>query len=365
MISTYPPTRCGIGRFSRSLVDALYRVEAPFRVDIVRLLRGAPGGDNSYCSVEIDPDSQVSLRVAARFLNQRSLAVIQHEFGIFGRNDGVGVLDLADKLHVPLVSVLHTVLRRPTEDQHKIISSLGERGSLVVLCESARSILADVYNVPPSEVAVIHHGAQWSSRPPNPPPRRRLITWGLLGPGKGLERSIRSMAILKDLGHAPEYLIVGRTHPQVLMRQGPAYRRSLEELVDRLGLDDSVKFVDRYLEDDELEDLAASSDIVVVPYDNSDQVSSGVVTDALGLARPVVATDFPYAHEMLDDGSGLVVAHDPMKMAYAIERLMVDEDLYLQAAGAAQAVSRQVAWDHVARRYARLLTQVSAEFARA
>ncbi len=366
MISTFPPTRCGIGRFSRSLVEALDRFDASLRVDIIRLVRGVPGGDTSNrCSMEIDPDSQVSLRAAARFLNQRSVAVIQHEFGIFGREDGIGILDLVGRLEVPVVAVLHTVVGRPSDAQHRIITTLGERASLVVLCDTARTILSDVYGIPSSEVAVIPHGTLWSARPPNPGPRRRLITWGLLGPGKGLERSIRSVAILRDLGHRPEYLIVGRTHPEVLKREGFAYRRSLESLVERLDVGDSVRFIDRYLEDADLEDLVASSDIVIVPYDNTEQVSSGVITDALGLGRPVVATDFPYAREMLDDGPGIVVSHDPTIMARAIERLLVDEESYRLAVEAAQAASRHLSWDDVARRYRRLLTGVATEFATA
>jgi glycosyltransferase involved in cell wall biosynthesis len=151
------------------------------------------------------------------------------------------------------------------------------------------------------------------------------------------------------------YQIVGRTHPNVARQQGFEYRRSLQDLVQQLGLGASVEFVDRYVEDDELLGMLAQAHLVVVPYDNSDQVSSGVITDAIGAGRPVVATRFPFASEMLDSGAGLAVAHGVESLAAGIRHFVESPQRYSQAAAAAAAAGRHLSWSSVADQFADLI----------
>jgi glycosyltransferase involved in cell wall biosynthesis len=258
--------------------------------------------------------------------------------------------------------VLHTVLRRPTTSQRRIIEDLGRRGTLVVLSEAARSSLASGYGIPRSTVVVIPHGAHWSAQPPTRGARRELISWGLLGPGKGLERSIRAMPLLRDLDPVPRYRIVGRTHP-ALQERGVDYRHHLEALVLELGVAHMVRFIDHYLPDDELLKMVAGSDIVVVPYDNDEQVSSGVITEAVAAGRAVVATRFPHAVELLERGAGIVVDHDSAAIAHAIRRFLVDPDTYHRAVSAAADLSPTLSWDASAMRYARLIRSLVPEHA--
>ncbi|MEX0864135.1 MAG: glycosyltransferase [Acidimicrobiia bacterium] len=366
MVSTYPPTRCGIGNFTASLVDSLTDVAPGVEVDVVRLVEHrASVASLGTDSIEIDPNSPVSLRAAARFLNRRDLAILQHEYGIYGRDDGMAVLDLLRLIDVPKLAVLHTVLRSPGRRQRQIVEGINRQARLVVISETARQILEGTYGIPAGEVTMIPHGGHWKPQALNDSPRSRLITWGLLGPGKGLERSIESIGHLRDLGFDAQYRILGRTHPEVVRREGHAYRRRLESLVARLGLGQQIEFIDRYLDDWELGRMVASSDVVVVPYDNTEQVSSGVITEALGIGRPVVATRFPYAIEMLSDGAGIVVRHDSLAMAQAIAALLGDDERYLRAARAAARMSGSLSWGAVAERYAGLMQGIAPQLATA
>jgi glycosyltransferase involved in cell wall biosynthesis len=182
-----------------------------------------------------------------------------------------------------------------------------------------------------------------------------VITWGLLGPGKGLEKAIEAVAMLRDLEPRLRYRIVGRTHPVVARREGAAYRRKLEDLVISLRLDDVVEFVDRYLDDDELYRLVADSHAVVTPYETVEQVTSGVLVDAVAAGRPVVATRFPHAVEMLNGGAGLVVEHEPTSLADALRSLLEDDHLYERAVNAAASRSSEISWETGARAYADLV----------
>lgn len=360
VVSTYPPARCGIGRFSASLVDALGVVDPQLGIRVIRLTCGADE-PTSYGPVvmQYDPNSAVGVRAARRHLESCDVAVVQHEFGIFGGSDGESAVDLVEGLSTPTIVVLHTVLAEPTPEQRSIIRALAAESTVVALCGSAEKLLVERYGLHPSGIEVIPHGAHWSPQPVNHQPRRRLITWGLLGPGKGLERAIEAVAMLQDIDPPVTYSIVGRTHPVVAARHGFEYRDLLERRVKELGLTDVVDFVDRYVDDRELFELARRSDVVVVPYDNSEQISSGVITEAVGMARPVVATRFPYSEELLGSGAGVVVDHDPEAIASAVREMVEDPIVYRRAVREATRVSDQLDWRLIARRYSRLIRDLT------
>jgi polysaccharide biosynthesis protein PslF len=250
-----------------------------------------------------------------------------------------------------VIAVLHTVPAEPSPNQLRVLTALASRCRLVTLSQAARRGLHHHRVARPEDVAVIRHGASWDPAPHSPSARNRLITWGLLGPGKGLERAIAALPRLRDLTPRPVYQIVGRTHPNVARAQGFAYRESLESLASDLGVEDMVDFVDRYLSESELQGMVHRSGVVIVPYDNKEQISSGVLTEALAAGRPVVSTRFPYAEEMLGNGAGIVVDHDSEMLAAAIRRLLTEPGLYEACAEAAQAMAGEVAWPTVADQY--------------
>jgi glycosyltransferase involved in cell wall biosynthesis len=367
MVSTFPPTRCGIARFASTFIEAMSSTYPNIRFEVVRLRRW---GEVPFAArpvvMEIDPNIPVSIRAAARRLGRYDVAIVQHEFGIYGEDDGASVVDLVSAIPVPCIVVLHTVIPDPTPRQLDIIKRLGKESSvLVALCQSAADLLEEKYSVPAEKIEVIPHGTNWTPQAPNDPPRRRLITWGLLGPGKGIERALLAVARLKDLDPPVNYRIVGRTHPVVLARSGKSYREMLEGMVRDLELENVVEFVDRYLDEPELMELVRTSDLVVVPYDNHVQVSSGVIADAVGLGRPVVATRFPHAVEMLGDGAGEVVDHDPEALAQAIRRLLEDPNRYVEATKLAAAGSEKLNWVTVAGQYAHLIQDLAPALATA
>lgn len=366
VVSTFPPTRCGIARFASSLTKELTKADSSIDVDVVRLIREAnPRVAHPPVVMEIDPDSRVGVRSAARLLSGYDIALIQHEFGIFGRNDGESVLDLVRQINAPSVVVLHTVLPRPSERQRRITRDLAGEATLVVLCRSAADMLQRSYGIPAERVEVIPHGSSWSPVRPNSGPHRELITWGLLGPGKGIERCLQALTHLRDLDPPVRYQVVGRTHPVVAERMGFSYGAMLEDMARELGVSDMVEFVHRYVDDYDLFRMVAASDVVVAPYDNSEQVSSGVVAEAVGIGRPVVATQFPYSEEMLNTGAGITVSHDPEAMADALRRLLTDENLYGEAAATAASISLGLNWQSAAGRYAELLRNLASSLATA
>jgi glycosyltransferase involved in cell wall biosynthesis len=241
------------------------------------------------------------------------------------------------------------------------IAALAAR--VVVMSATAHARLCSGYDVDPEKVTTIPHGASIPRHAPvRVSGRPTLLTWGLLGPGKGVERVIDAMASLRDLPERPRYLVAGQTHPKVLAADGEAYRLALVEQAERIGLADSVRFDPGYRTVASLNALAQSAAAVVLPYDSTDQVTSGVLVEALASGRPVVATAFPHAVELLATGAGIVVGHDdPGALEAALRRIVTEENLAGSMAAEARRLAPSLAWSVVATQYRNLAERLIGE----
>lgn len=325
MVSTYPPTQCGIATFARSMANSMNRLGQDVR--ILRLSDGGTKATNSL--IAGNHSSSEDVPRSAHLLNGHDVVIMQHEFGIYPGDDGEGVLDLLGEVRVPVVSVLHTVSERPTNRQRRIMQGLlYASNATVVLSNSALESLIRTYDVEMDRTFVIPHGApdiRGSFRPHNVRMRPRVLTWGLLSEGKGIEWGIAALALLRDIDPMPDYYVVGQTHPKVAARDGHRYRHELGEMAHKFGVSDRVHFVDGYLDNNGLTRLITSADMYLLPYDTQEQVTSGVLAEALVAGGPVIATKFPHAIELLGDGTGVLVKHQsPNSIAEAIRMIIRD-----------------------------------------
>lgn len=363
ILSSAPPTPCGIATFSTALGQALTRQGV--NVCLVRVL-DAPEVEMTSpfrVTAELIANDPASIEGTIQALNACDAAVIQHEYGLFGGSDGSDVIRVLDGLFVPVVAVLHTVLPRPTPRQLEVLNAVIRRVDRIVVMTSAAEItLRQINDVGSTMVEVIPHGAAVAvdQAPVCGSPRPVLLTWGLIGPGKGIEWMIDALVRLRDLRPQPHYVIAGRTHPKVLAREGDVYRQSLESRARFNGVERMVTFDNSYRDLDSLGSLIANADVVVLPYDSSDQATSGVLVDAIAAGRPVVATDFPHSRELLATGAGFVVAHrDPDGLARALRRILTDGSLADSMAAEARRLAPSLGWDEVARQYKNLVMRIS------
>ncbi|GIF09990.1 glycosyl transferase family 1 [Actinoplanes teichomyceticus] len=298
---------------------------------------------------------------AAAALNRFDVAIIQHEYGIYPGDAGAEVLPVLRTLQVPSIVVLHTVLANPDQLQRAVLEQIADLADAVVtMTDTARRRLTKNYAVDARKVSVIPHGAASHTGAPRAGRARpHLLTWGLLGPGKGIEWALRCLALLQDRQPAPVYTVAGRTHPKVLEQQGDTYRDSLQALAAQLGVADTVRWLDAYLEPDELSRLIRSADAVLLPYDSTEQVTSGVLIEAVAAGVPVVATEFPHAVELLADGPGLLVPHqDPEAMALALRHVLAEPGRAGRLAGITGGPTLR--WPAVAARYQALAARLLA-----
>jgi polysaccharide biosynthesis protein PslF len=357
-VGTYPPTLCGLATFTASLFGQL-TCGPDVTGQVIRVVdtpQPAVGPEVTGELVADDPSSII--RSAAR-LNEGDVVILQHEYGVFGGADGDQVLPLLDALVVPSIVVLHTVLSAPTRHQKGVLERVvAAADAVVTMTITARDRLVAGYLVDARKVHVIPHGAPasvLSHVPTFRSPEPTILTWGLIGPGKGIEWAISAMASLRDLAPVPRYVVAGQTHPKVLAREGERYRTSLQRQVHDLGLAATVTLDGYYRHTRALAELVASADIVLLPYDSTEQVTSGVLIEAVAARKPVVATRFPHAVELLGDGAGVLVPHrDPDAIADAVRAMFTHRETTAQMARAAAASSADLLWPAVAQRYLEL-----------
>ncbi len=362
-LSTYPPTQCGIATFCDALASQLIADGA--EVGVVRLV-DTPHAAPPPVVMQWATGRPIDAAQAAATLDTYDVAVIQHEYGIYGGADGMDVIEVAARLQVPVVTVLHTVLRTPTPNQHRVLAWLLDYSDAVVtMTTTARDRLIAGWGVDPARISVIPHGAQDNRslvvpaafRAMGRAPARRpvVLTWGLLAQGKGIEWALLALAELRTRIDLPSYRVVGQTHPRVRAAEGEAYRRRLLALTRDLGLTDWVSFDDRYLSGPELREVVRRADIVLLPYDSVEQVTSGVLTEAVAAGKPVVSTSFPHAVELLSGGAGVLVPQrDPGALADALEHVLTAGGAAATMATISRGLASSLLWPAVAARYVQL-----------
>lgn len=367
LLSTFPPTQCGLASFTAALLSHLVR-EGEDTAHVVRVA-DRPGTGKQPVAGELLAGDENSRRRAVEILDGCDVVVVQHEYGIYGGQDGEEVLALLQALTAPVIVVLHTVLAAPSPHQRSVLQAVADAAdAVVVMAETPRQRLVEGYAVDPRRVRVIPHGApQLAFREPAPAGSRpqTVLTWGLIGPGKGIEWGIQAMVHLRDLEPAPRYLVVGQTHPKVKALQGERYRTGLLDLARQLGVGDMVRFDNRYPDAVTLAALVGGADAVLLPYDSTEQVTSGVLAEAVAAGRPVVATRFPHAVELLRQGAGLLVPHrDSAAVAHALRKVLTEPACAAGMRRAAEPLRAQLRWSAVADRYRELATHLNAAEAR-
>lgn len=352
MVSTYPPTQCGIATFAESLTSALAQAGAP--VEVIDL----PGGPHAAADDGIVHRHRgpQDLAVTTHLLDSFDAVILQHEFGIWDGADGSGIVDVIAGVASPVITVLHTVPAVATGGQRRALQQILDLSdAIVVLSHSAYRRLTRDFVVRPETLLMIPHGATalWHlRRDEDDRGPARILTWGLLGQGKGLEWGIRAMAVLKDRGLDTEYVIAGATHPNIRRAEGEAYRQSLIDLARHVGVSSRVRLADAYLSDDGLEALIRDSTAFLLPYDSRDQISSGVLVEAIAAGGPVVATRFPHASEMLGTGAGILVDHqDPLAIANALEHVLRDGTASRRMRERSRTIATEMSWSRIGAHY--------------
>jgi predicted GH43/DUF377 family glycosyl hydrolase/glycosyltransferase involved in cell wall biosynthesis len=376
-VSTYPPRRCGIATFTADLINAVREADASTRSRVAAIdERNSVRAYGNEVRWRIRQGSPGPYRAAAQAIDRSTADVVcvQHEFGLYGLWKGGGFVGdhwieglyedhltaFLEELKKPALVNMHTVLPDPSPAIRDAVRSISESAhGLVVMAESAVEILERDYGIKEHPL-VIPHGMPHIE----PKGRRRLkaklgldgrtivSTFGLVGPGKGLEYAIEAMPAIAARHPEALYLIAGQTHPELLKERGEEYRNRLQTLVDELGLSDHVSFVNQYLDQKDVIEYLLASDVYVTPYLDPNQITSGTLSYALGAGKAVVSTPYLHAQEALAKDRGILVEFRSAEaIADAVNSILDDPKRKARLEKNAYAYANQATWPKTGARF--------------
>lgn len=360
-LSTYPPRECGIATFTQDLVRELKK-QKHLKTGVIALSDSQYAYDEDVYFELPQQGAQGYIKAAERInASDIQVLIIEHEYGIFGGDSGEQLLELVKRVKKPIITTLHTVLPSPKEKQRNILKELCQRSEkVVIMASNSRKLLKDVYGADPSKIEMIPHGVPSFDIPPQYELKKemdmegRIIvsTFGLLSPGKGLAQGIEAVAQVAKKHTDILYMILGQTHPVIKKKYGETYRTSLKKKVQELGLENNVRFVNKYLEKEEIIRSLVLSDIYMTPYLGREQAVSGTLAYAIGYGRAVVSTPYPYARELLADGRGLLAEFEDVEsLDKNISFLIEHPEKRQEMEEKAMRLGVTMRWDAVAGRY--------------
>jgi glycosyltransferase involved in cell wall biosynthesis len=365
-VSTYPPRECGIATYTKHLVDAVSwfcsSAVAPATVVAVND-KGAHYDYEIRVRAQIDADDIRSYERVAQYLNASDVDVVnlQHEYGIYGGEWGEYITEFLHVIRKPVVTTLHTLPEEPIPDAGRVLERILEHSDLViVMAKVGVGILERLYGRSADRIRYIPHGC------PNVPyigtammkkslglqNRVVLSTFGLLSRGKGIEYVIQALPQIQRERPELLYLIIGETHPEVRKQEGETYRQFLLDRVGELGMENNVRFVNRFLAEDELINYLQATDVYVIPYPNREQISSGTLSYAMSTGRSIVTTPFLQAEEAISNGAAMKCEFkNPDSIAGCVNTLLKDRQIHQRFSRIAYEYSRSTIWPNVAMRY--------------
>ncbi|UZR99955.1 glycosyltransferase family 4 protein [Chondrinema litorale] len=369
-IGTYPPRECGIGTFTQNLVHSINRS--------INISEGFVVALNDYehsyifpkeVKLIIQQEQQTDYLEAANFINLSGadLCIMEHEFGIYGGQNGVYILPLLHRLKIPLIVTLHTILESPSYNEKAILKEICKMASkIVVMSNKAIEFLVNVYHVPNEKIAIIEHGVPDIHFNPIKTKKefkfehkKVLLTFGFIGRNKGIETVIK--ALPEAIKEHPEilYIVLGKTHPNVLRHSGEEYRSYLQLLVKSLNLNNHVMFLNEYIDQKELFKYLSACDIYITPYINEAQITSGTLSYAMGAGCAIISTPYWHAKEMLEEGKGVLFEFKNFEQLSEILIDLLDQPNILNDyQKKANQYGKKISWLKIGDKYATLIKNI-------
>jgi len=373
VVCTYPPRECGIGTFSKNLINALQK-QHECAMEIFVVAMQSPKDEYEFPEIVqyvIRQEHQRDYINAAEYINfsGADICLIQHEYGIYGGESGVFLLSLIHELSIPFYATLHTILETPSFNEKSIIKNVASKAvQLIVMSEKAVSFLTNCYGVAAEKITLIQHGVpdfnikyrESSKTELNLQNKKVLLTFGLLNRNKGIETVIKALPDVVRKHNDVIYVIMGKTHPMVKMLSGEEYRNYLLRLIEKANIEKYIHFYDKFVTESELIKYLSAADVYVTPYLNKRQITSGTLSYAVGAGAAVLSTPYWHAEEMLAQERGFLFDFgNYSQLSELLLKVLDNPDLLKKTRERAYTYGRKIIWPVIGLEYIKLFNKQS------
>ena len=376
-IATYPPRECGIGTFTNNLFHSMLIGNKSKENGNEGFIVALNDNDLNYkypeeVKVMIRQDHQEDYLKAVKYINLSGsdLCILEHEFGIFGGQSGVYILPLLHRLEIPLIVTLHTILKKPSYNEKAVLKEICKMANkVVVMSHKAVQFLTRIYDVPKEKIVLIEHGvpdihfnSEKSKKEFKLENKKVLLTFGFVGRNKGIETVIKALPEVVEKHPNLIYIVLGKTHPNVLRHSGEEYRIFLLRLVKNLHLEKHVLFLNEFIDEQDLFKYLYACDIYITPYLNEAQITSGTLSYAVGVGAAVLSTPYWHAQELLDKGRGrLFDFNDSEGLSDMLTGLLDNPAELNELKSKAAEYGKKITWPKTGERYLALAGRILKE----
>jgi glycosyltransferase involved in cell wall biosynthesis len=367
LVSSYPPRECGLATFSNDLLNAVNNVfgnTVPIEICALQNEKDSYRYGEEVTHI-LNTTLQKNYREVAEQINERDdigLVCIQHEFGLFGGDYGSHLLAFLLALNKPVATVFHTVLPKPDKIRKKVVKKIAELSDkIIVLTQKSKELLIKEYEYSEAKIKLIPHGTHtvlWSTKQSLKnkygfPNNNVLSTFGLLSENKSIETVLYALPEIVKKHPNVIYLIIGKTHPEIIKKEGEKYREKLHSIVNKFQLNKNVIFINAYLPLEELLEYLALSDIYLFTSKDPNQAVSGTLAYAMSSGCAVVSNPIPHAREILSNHLGVLLNafEEPKEFEKAILQLLDNKEEQVAMAKRAFSYMHKTTWENVALQY--------------
>ncbi|OXA78587.1 Glycosyltransferase involved in cell wall bisynthesis [Flavobacterium aquidurense] len=359
-LSTFPPTQCGIATYTQDTIKGITDVFGKSVTCEICELVNEPKVKPTQAFTLNTKDKAEYAKVAEQINNDKSVKLvhIQHEFGLFGGNYGDYLLDFLNVIKKPVTYTFHSVIQNPNNELKTFVKLLlSYSNSVFVMTNQSKEILMRDYDIAEEIITCVPHGTHiviyetpdQAKQKFGIQDRKVLSTFGLLGEGKNIETGLQALPKIIEKEPNVLYLVIGKTHPNLIKDGVDAYRDKLEGIVADLGLKDNVRFINEYLDTNELLEYLQATDVYLFTSKDPNQAVSGTFSYAMSCACPMVASKIPHTLEVLTSDCGILVDIGNVdQFSEATIKLLSDDNLRREMGINAFTKTRASSWENVA-----------------
>jgi glycosyltransferase involved in cell wall biosynthesis len=294
-------TKCGIATYSKHLASEMtlpFHVFAPFNKDLLQ--------DDEAFVVRCwnTGNSNNHFDDLAKQIEDKNIDVLIIQFNntFFNFRDLNGFIEKQKRAGRTIFLSLHSTADTAERPDLKLeVLSSGLRAVDRILVHTVKDLnnLKALGHI--SNVALFPHGVvdRSTSQVPVYNDVPVVASYGFCLPHKGLLELVRATDILRSRGRRIKLKLINAVYPLPLSQ---AFAESLKSLIIKLRLDEDVLIENRFLSDEESLAHLERADLIIYPYQKTNESASGAAKYGLIARRPVLVSPL----QIFDDLGGAV-----------------------------------------------------------
>lgn len=351
-------TKCGVAEYSKYLIENLPDVRISIFTNHEHLLVDTDGLNVIRCWES--PLCQFDTLFSEIIKKNIDIIHFQFNFGLFQLSNLIQLKNKLQKMGVKVILTFHGTVGPKEIRLENYSSDLQTFDSIIVHTEGDLKRMSDIGVK--ENVALIPQGIKTIRNHKTLQNKEYLkfrkfpiiATFGFCLPHKGILETIQAISLLKKEYNNILFLVLSALYP---VNESQAYFERCQKEVNDLDLIENVLFFPDFIDEKRVYDLLQTSDIIVMPYTETKESSSGAVKFTFSTLKPIIVTDIPIFNEYQEEVFKIPQS-SPEEISQGIRDILGDAELRKKIVKRMEDKMLSESWDAVAQQYKKLLLDI-------